>query len=416
MSALKRRRLSLAIEILEHVIKLKDKQRKKRRRRIWCKQMLQQRESPSPVGQIPEIRENNPDDFRNYLQMSEVSFRNLLFAVKPLIEKKDTVMRASIPAEQRLSATLLFLATGRSLQDLKVTTAISVPALSSIIPETCEAIVGALRDEYFKFPKNPQEWNKVADDFERLWQFPNCGGVLDGKHVRISRPPNSGSYYYNYKGYFSIILMALVNAKFEFLMVDVGKNGEVSDGGFLEQTKFYNLLLNDELCLPVSEDTKQNLPFVFLGDEAFPSHKHLVKPFPEVLLNKEREIFNYRLSMAQHVARNAFGIMINRFRIFHTAINLLPEKIEKVVLACCVLHNYLLRHDSEAYTPPGMMDVKNGNSHDLMYGGWHSESEGIVSLQSGYANYVCDEAVLSQEQYAEYFNGTGAVPCNDTAM
>ncbi|CAN2391161.1 hypothetical protein PRIEUP_LOCUS1200, partial [Pristimantis euphronides] len=409
MSSLRKRRLTLAIKILEHVITLENKNRKKRRRRYWCKPKLPKTESSSYVGPTMAIRENNPDDFRTYLQMSEASFRNLLMAVKLLIEKKNTLMRDSIPAEQRLAATLLFLATGRSLQHLMSTAAISVPALSSIIPVTCEAIVGALREEYFKFPKNPQEWNKVADEFERLWQLPNCGGVLDGKHVRIARPANSGAYYNNYKGYCSIILTTLVNANYEFLMVDVGRNGQISDGEFLEQTQFINLLQNDELQLPANEDTQQNLHFVFIGDEAFPLHKHLLKPFPETPLTEERKIFNYHLSRARCAADNAFALMANRFRIFQTAINLLPEKIEKVVLASCALHNYLLRHDTQAYCPPSMMDMDNVNSHDMISDEWRIEAEGIASLEPGYVHPVCDEAIRSREQYAEYFNGAGAV-------
>ncbi|KAM3921244.1 uncharacterized protein RB166_010652 [Leptodactylus fuscus] len=414
MSIFAKRRL--AIEILEHIIDLEEKKGEKRRRSCWCKQCVDPRESASESGPAAEVKESKVDDFRNYLQMSEESFKNLLSAVKPLIEKKDTVMRASIPAEQRLAATLRFLATGKSLQDLKSTTAISVPALSSIIPETCEAIVGALREEYLRFPKNPQEWKEVADDFEWLWQFPNCGGAVGGKHVRISKPPNSGSNYYNYKGFCSIILVALVNANYEFLMVDVGKRGQASDDGVLEQTRFYNSLESDDLNLPKNEDTKQNLNFVFLGDEAFPLHRHLIKPFPSRQLSKERKIFNYRLSRARQVAENAFGVMGHRFRIFHTAINLLPEKIDKVVLACCVLHNYLLRHDSQSYCPPSMMDAEDIKSHEMTYGEWRSESEGVGSLQPVYNRCVFDGAVHCREQYKEYFNGAGAVLWQDAMM
>ncbi|XP_072011049.1 putative nuclease HARBI1 [Engystomops pustulosus] len=407
----------LAIEILEHIIELEENQPKKRRRRCWCKPCPQPKENPSPPGPKTEITESSPEDFRNHLGMSEESFRNLLAVVKPLIEKKDTVMRASIPAEQRLAATLRFLATGRSLQELKTSTSISVPALSSIIPETCEAIVGALRDGYLKFPKNPREWRNVADDFETLWQFPNCGGALDGKHIRISKPPNSGSRYYNYKGFCSIILVAVVNANYQFLMVDVGKNGCASGGGgVLEQTKFHQLLQSNDLNLPTREDTKQNLNFVFIGDEAFPLHKHLLKPFPQRQLNKERKILNYRLSRARRVAENAFGIMAHRFRIFHTPINLLPEKIDKVVVACCVLHNYLLHHDPHTYSPASMMDLEDIKNHEMVHGEWREDSDMITPLQPLCARGVCDDAIRSREQYAEYFNGIGSVSWQDAML
>ncbi|VEN57307.1 unnamed protein product [Callosobruchus maculatus] len=45
-------------------------------------------------------------------------------------------MRQSISPHERLTATLRFLATGRSYEDLKFSVAISPQALRQIIPET----------------------------------------------------------------------------------------------------------------------------------------------------------------------------------------------------------------------------------------------------------------------------------------
>ena len=44
-----------------------------------------------------------------------------------------------------------------------------------------------------------ENWKKISEDYYNKWQFANCLGAVDGKHVMIQAPPNSGTLYYNYK-------------------------------------------------------------------------------------------------------------------------------------------------------------------------------------------------------------------------
>ncbi|XP_072275288.1 uncharacterized protein [Pyxicephalus adspersus] len=166
-----------------------------KKRRMWCKDWLLDRDNISHENLLSELRHSFPDDYKNYLRMSDVCFQQLLSAVGPFLQKQDTFMRKSITPEQRLIATLRYLATGRSLQDMKFSTGISPQAMGHIIPETCAAIIDCLKDEYMKFPDTPEEWLAIASEFQDLWNFPNCGGAIDGKHVRITPPADSGSYY-----------------------------------------------------------------------------------------------------------------------------------------------------------------------------------------------------------------------------
>ena len=169
---------------------------------------------------------------------------------------------------------------------------------------------------------------------------------MDGKHIDIVPPADSGSYYFNYKGRHSMVLFAIVDANYRFLLVDFGTNGRVSDGGVLQNTKFYEKLQIDDLKLPkpcsVTENFK-DVPYVFVADDAFPLTINIMKPFRQAQLDSAcKEIYNYRVSRARHVVENGFGILASRFCVFHTQINLEPENIVKVVKATCALHNFLI--------------------------------------------------------------------------
>lgn len=148
------------------------------------------------------------------------------------------------------------------------------------------------------------------------WQFPHCLGAIDGKHVHIIPPKDSGSYYFNCKKTHSIVLMAIANANCEFIYCSVGTNGRVSDGGVLNHTKFYEKLINNNLQIPEPIQLLQSnrvLEYVFVGDEAFAMRPDLKKPYNRGSLNKERRIFNYRLSRARRVVEITFGILVSDF-------------------------------------------------------------------------------------------------------
>lgn len=175
------------------------------------------------------------------------------------------------------------------------------------------------------------------------WQFPLCLGALDGKHIAFQSLRKDGSFYHNYKGYNSIVLLTLVDADCRFIYMNVGCNGRTHDAGVLLQSDLKLVIDNADKYFP-KEKTIGNgrrLPYVIVGDDAFPLQKHIMKPYSTSTNVKEKQIFNLRLSRARHVVEHAFGIMSNRFRIFQHKMNLSVEKVELITKTCCVLHNLL---------------------------------------------------------------------------
>lgn len=353
-------------------------------------------------------RPEDPRSFQNYTRMQEEVMEELLLLLIPYIEKRNTVMREAISSRMRLSATLRYLATGNSFQDLAFCTRIAPNTLSQIIPETLQAIIAVLEEKVILFSSKPEDWKIVADKFQTMWQFPHCIGAVDGKHISFRPPRSDGSKYRNYKGKDSIILLALVDADYKFIFVDIGKNGHTHDSAVFRESQLGIKLKENTLNLPQPNtlpDFNFRMPYVIVGDDAFSLHTNLMKPYPERSLTQNRRIFNYRLSRARRTVENAFGILANRFRVLLNPIPLAVEKVEIITYACVLLHNFLLSKKMQYYIPS---EYRTENSETL-------ESRlPSVNQQGGNRSSVAAQEI--RNMFTTYFNTSGAIPWQYTAV
>lgn len=204
--------------------------------------------------------------------------------------------------------------------------------------------------------------------------------------------------------------MAIVNSNYEFIYIDVGKQGRLSDGEVIEATSFFHKLNDGTLNLPENEENDGGLNFVFVADEALSLHKNIIKPYSQRDLNYERRIYNYRLSRARNVVENAFGIMSSRFRILRTDINLSIEKINYVVSGICVLHNFLRKNSTSYKSGFEVQNDRNYNSDNAR------EIDSIASLQQSSKKNYSSEAKQNREEYLQFFNGKGKVEWQDLIL
>ncbi|XP_041372782.1 protein ALP1-like [Gigantopelta aegis] len=203
-----------------------------------------------------------------------------------------------------------------------------------------------------------EQWTQIAADFWLYWNFPLCLGAIDGKQVMINAPPMSGSDFFNYKKCFSIVLMAVVDARYKFSIIDVGAYGRECDSGIFGRTDFGRRLQSGTLDIPdqaVLPGSQETCPYVFVGDEAFPLQIHMMRPYPGHNIPRGQRIFNYRLSRARRISENGFGILAARWRIFQKSIEALPCNVDDIVKATVALHNYL--KSSDAATVPAVRYV-----------------------------------------------------------
>ena len=235
---------------------------------------------------------------------------------------------------------------------------VSLSAIATFIPQVCQAIIEVLQDEVLYCPTTQEEWLQVEKTFSERWNLPHCLGAIDGKHIAIGCPKNTGSLFHNYKGFFSIILLALVDGDYKYLWFDIGVNRACSDAQIFNSCALVSAVLDGEVDIPEPRPLPGEtypLPYFFVGDDAFALKTWLMKPFSRRSMSKEERIFNYRISRGRRVVENVFGITANRFRCLLTTMWQDPATVMKIVQACCTLHN-LLRKDvalGKFYTKQG---------------------------------------------------------------
>ena len=344
----------------------------------------------------------DPASFTNYTRMSENVFMELLLLVTPYIQKKDTVMRQAVSPRERLSATLRYLATGNTFKDLAFSMRLGPNTLSEIVHSTCLAIIKVLEERVIKLPSTPDEWKLVSEKFYTFWQFPHCIGALDGKHIVFRPPRKQGSIYRNYKGKDSIVLMALVDAEYKFLFVDIGRNGRMHDSNVFRSSHLGLKLKSNSLNLPPPSSLPgyfRNIPYVIIGDDTLGLKENLMKPYPERGLTMEKKIFNYRLSRARRMVENAFGILSNKFRVLLNPIPLSVEKVEIITYTCVLLHNFLLSKKCHQWYMPSSC---RGANPDTLNSGLQG-----IRRQEGNRSSLTANAV--RDALCEYFNTSGSV-------
>ncbi|XP_078254545.1 uncharacterized protein LOC144593005 [Rhinoraja longicauda] len=283
---------------------------------------------------MTELQQEDEAAFRNFTRLPPELFQELRSWVGPLLEKRETFMRKPLEPGLRLAITLRYLAPGDSYKSLSYSFLVAHNTISKVVRETCEAIINVYEDEVMDCPTTPDEWRRVAQGFDTRWNFQNTCGAVDGKHMANRCPPNGGSTYFNYKKLHSIVLMAGVDANYNFLFVDVGTAGSVTDGGIWREPSLGEALEDGR----AGEDNP-DIPYSLVGDDVFPLGSWMMKPYSHRQMSSKQRIFNDRLSRARRVVENAFGILASRFRCLLTMMQQEPKNVQTVVYAACVLHN-----------------------------------------------------------------------------
>ncbi|KAI8124650.1 putative nuclease HARBI1 [Lucilia cuprina] len=297
-----------------------------------------------------------------------------------------------------------YLAHGNSIQTIAFSHKLGKTTVRNIILETCEIIWNLLSPIYASEPTTSQ-YIDIEQDFSRMWNIPNCVGAIDLKHIALKCPPNSSS----------ILLYCAdggLRCKVHF---NCGKCRKLWQPNHFSCVSLWGIIINNTVPVPPNKclHNASTVPFphFFIGDAAFPLRSNLMRPYPESNLDRTKTVFNYRLSRARRVIENTFGILAARWRILLTTLECSPENAEKVVLACIVLHNFIMMH-RRWYCPNNFVDREEENGV-IQQGEWRNETrrqtlrsisthmrrsaETAIDLRNRLADFFCNDGAISNQ-------------------
>ncbi|KYN12356.1 hypothetical protein ALC57_15470 [Trachymyrmex cornetzi] len=343
---------------------------------------------------VKELKQTDHEEFFSLFRMWPEHFDILVDIIQPYLIKRS--IRTPLPTELRLAVTLSYLAQGDSIRSKHLEYRLGNSTVYKIIHETCQALWFALSPIVLK-SKNRFDWEQISNEFMIKWQFPNCIGATDGRHMRIQAPPNIGSSFYNYKQFFSIILLATCDANYKFTWIDVGQYGYMSDGGVWANTEFAQDLQSTFVDLPTPKPLPGidiPFPYMFVGDEAFPLTTYLMRPYSCKTrggLTEEMRIFNYRLSRSRRTIENTFGILTACWQILRKPLCMSVENSEMLIKALVCLHNFIMTCEEKISV--------------------HKRSYCPAEYVDREENYTMKEGRWRQ-QYSAYFTDIGRVGAN----
>jgi len=184
-------------------------------------------------------------------------------------------------------------------------------------------------------------------------------------------------------------MLAVVDADYKFLWVDIGSRGASSDAQIYNNSELKECMDDNSIGFPDAEelpnDVGDKVPYFLVGDDAFALRENMMKPFSRRGLNMDERIFNYRLSRCRRIVENAFGILANRWQINLNIMGHEPKTCRLLVTVCIILHNFLrVKYPRQQNRQLDSEDV----DHNIIPGEWRrgrnmTDIDRVVAPNSG---------------------------------
>lgn len=154
--------------------------------------------------------------FHKKFRLSRASFENLCASLSPYLMKQDTNFRKAIPVPKRIAVALTVLKGNTDFWTVADSFGIGKSPVGYLLMEFCLAVILHFKN-LIHFPETEEEKQEIANGFYQRWQFYDCFGAMDGTHIPVLPPGDQPEEYFNYKCFYSINVLAIVDHLYRFM-------------------------------------------------------------------------------------------------------------------------------------------------------------------------------------------------------
>ena len=194
--------------------------------------------------------------FKKTFRISKATFTFILGKIRPYLERK-TINEDPISPECRLGVCLYRLARGDYYYTIAEMVGLGTSTVQTIVAQVCHIIVENPWQEFVTgyMPQYPESFKMKMQEMHHMWQFPFCWGAVDGSHIPIKCPSGGAEArkeYYNFKHFYSVVLMVIADARYRFVWGSCGYSGNSHDAIILQSTDLWANLNDSDVIKNIS--------------------------------------------------------------------------------------------------------------------------------------------------------------------
>ncbi|CAJ0607804.1 unnamed protein product [Cylicocyclus nassatus] len=287
-----------------------------------------------------------PEGFLQFIRLLPNEFEDLYEKIGSRLEHA-LCHAGPIVGRHRLMIYLRIVTQGMSFSAFALDMGLGIETVSQVVEEVTEAIISGLHNDAFP-PLTLEMLEEVARKTQERYDYPRSVGFMDGKHINIRKPAHSGSSFWNYLSYYSIVLLAVCDCDYRIIIYDVGSPGCNGDAGVYRSSSIKRFLDENDAIFPPTRElgTVGPVQYHFLVDGGFGQSHRFVRPYREREANTpDRKRFNNKMCRARRLIESTFGLLAQRFQILMNRIELEPIRAERIVISVMILHNLLPRRE-----------------------------------------------------------------------